>query len=95
MKPWLIKYAPIVQEFNLKIKDKKASKNLVMDHLSRLYIPSMGDINDTFLDKHLLAISIHAPWFAHIVNFLVTWLILENCSLYQKNKFFHELKYYF
>ena len=33
---------------------------------------SAGDISDTFLEEHLLAISSHAPWFALIINFIMT-----------------------
>ena len=42
--------------FDFEIKNKKGSKNSVADHLSRLHIPSTGDISDTFLDKYLLII---------------------------------------
>ena len=65
------------------------------DHLSRLHIPSTGDISVSFLNKHLISISSHDNLFAHIVNFLVTGLILEHWNRHQKDKFFHELKYYF
>ena len=45
--------------------------------------------------SHLLAISSHAPLYAHIVNFIVTGSIPEHWNRHQKDKFFHELKYYF
>ena len=73
-----IRWVLLLQELDLEIKDKKGSKNSVVDHLSRLYILGTGDISDTFLDEHILAISSHALWFAHIVNFLVTSLIFEH-----------------
>ena len=85
----------LLQEFDLEFKDKKGSENSLADHLSHLHIPRGGDIGDTFPDKHLLAISSHAPWYAHIVNFIVTRSISEHKNLHQKDKFFHELKYYF
>ena len=65
------------------------------DHLSRLHISGGKDIGETFPDEHLLAISSHAPWYAHIVNFIVTGSIPEHWNRHQKDKFFHELKYYF
>ena len=65
------------------------------DHLSRLHIPRGGDIGDTFPDKHLLAISSHAPWYVHIVNLIVIGLILEHWNRHQQDKFFYDLKYYF
>jgi hypothetical protein len=45
-----------------------------MDHLSRLTIDSTSDItqiNDYFPNESLLSISA-MPWFANIVNFLVS-----------------------
>ena len=74
-KPWLIRWVLLLQEFDLEIKDKKNNENSVADHLSRLHILGGGDIGDTFPDEHLLAISSHAPSYAHIVNFIMTGLI--------------------
>ena len=57
----------------LKIRDKKGVKNIVADYLS--CVPNtLSDelpINDNFPDEQLLAISME-PWFADIVNYLVT-----------------------
>ena len=94
-KPRLIRWVLLLQEFDLEIKDKKGSENSVADHLSRLHISGGEDIGDTFPDEHLLAILSHAPWYAHIVNFIVTRSILEHWNWHKKDKFFHELKYYF
>ena len=85
----------LLQEFDLDIKDKKCSENSEADHLSRLHVSGTGDISDSFLDEHLLALSSYAPWFAHVVNFLVTGSILEHWNRLQKDKFFHKLKYYY
>ena len=65
------------------------------DHLSRLYVPGAGDIDDSFPYEHLLTISSHAPWFAHIVNFIVTKSIPKHWNRHQRDKFLHDLKYYF
>ena len=94
-KPQLIRWVLLLQEFDLGIKDKKGSENSVADHLSRLQIFGGGDIGDTFLDEHLLAILSHAPRYAHIVNFIVAGSILGHCNRHQKDKFFYYLKYYF
>ena len=65
------------------------------DHLSRLHIHGTRDISDAFLDEHILAISSHTPWFAYIINFIMTGSIREHWNQYKKDKFFHDVKYYF
>ena len=94
-KPRLIQWVLLLQELDLEIKEKKGSKNSVANHLSYLHISSTGDISDSFLDEHLLALFSHAPWFVHIVNFLVTRWIPKYWNQHRKDKLFHELKYYF
>ena len=94
-KPRLIRWVLLLQEFDLQIRDKKGNENSVADHLSHLHVSGTGDISDSFLDEHLLAVSSHAPWFAHIVNFLVTGSIPDHWNQHRKDKFFHELKYYY
>ncbi|KAL8154851.1 hypothetical protein AgCh_000263 [Apium graveolens] len=56
-----------------KFRDKKGSENVVVDHLSCLVVESTIDmlLNESFPDEHLLSISV-TPWFANIVNYLVT-----------------------
>ena len=68
---WLIL---LFQEFNLKIKDKKCVKNMVVDHLSRIsveHIPKSPPINEEFPDDALLQVDANS-WYAHIPNYLVT-----------------------
>ena len=79
----------------MEIQDKKGSKNSVADHLSRLHVSGTGEIRDSFCDEHLLAVSSHTPWFPQIINFLVTRSIPEHWNRHCKDKFFHELKYYY
>uniref|UniRef100_A0A2N9IKQ4 RNA-directed DNA polymerase n=1 Tax=Fagus sylvatica TaxID=28930 RepID=A0A2N9IKQ4_FAGSY len=70
----LIRWILLLQEFNLSIKDKKGVENVVADHLSRLVVEDSLEtmpIKDTFPDEQLFNI-FDLPWFADIVNFLVT-----------------------
>ncbi|KAK8508033.1 hypothetical protein V6N11_073541 [Hibiscus sabdariffa] len=73
-KPRLIRWILLLQEFNLKIKDKKGRENLVADHLSRIPIFSSDPpINEEFPDEHLMLTQKgKMPWFADMVNYLVT-----------------------
>ena len=73
-KPRLIRWVLLLQEFDLEIKDKKGTENLVADHLSRLEgLSKEIQINDDFPDEQLLAIEDKkpVPWFADLVNYLV------------------------
>ena len=73
-KPRLTRWILLCQEFNLTIKDKKGVENVVADHLSRLVPATTSEglpIGDTFLDEQLFAL-VHCPWYADIVNYLVT-----------------------
>ena len=70
----LIRWVLLLQELNIRIRDKKGVENVVTDHLSRLTIAHNTHnppIFDEFSEESLLTVSI-APWYAHIANFLVT-----------------------
>jgi hypothetical protein len=72
----LIRWILLLQEFDIEIRDKKGTKNVVADHLSRLTMDFTEDatpISETFPDEHLMHIAHNpTPWFADIVNYLVT-----------------------
>ena len=69
----LICWILLVQEFDLETRDKKGVENIIVDHLSPIPNDPSNElpINDDFLDKQLLA-TCRKPWFADIVNYLVT-----------------------
>ena len=94
-KPRLIRWVLLLQEFDLEIKDKKGSENSVADHLSRLHITSSDEICDTFPNEQLLAVVTKVPWFAHIVNYLVTKSISDYWNTNQKKKFTYDARHYF
>ena len=77
-KPRLIRWVLLLQEFDLEIKDKKGTENLVADHLSRLEgARDEVHVNDDFPYEQLLAIAEKkpVPWFADYVNYLVAKVI--------------------
>ena len=70
---------------------------MVADHLSRL-VPEFNyeglPIGDTFPDEQLFAL-VHCPWYADIVNYLVTGQILAQWTSHQKRKFLVDIKKYY
>ena len=96
-KPRLIRWILLLQEFNITIRDKKGVENVVADHLSRLICDESFEnkpINDTFPDEQLFEISV-IPWFADIVNFLVTEKIPSHWTSQDKKKFLTEVKNFY
>jgi hypothetical protein len=75
-KSHLIRWILLLQEFDIEIRDKKGSENVVVDHLSRLTIDYTEDttpIFETFSNEQLMQIAHNpAPWYVDIVNYLVT-----------------------
>ncbi|XP_076885248.1 uncharacterized protein LOC143534703 [Bidens hawaiensis] len=72
-KPRLIRWILLIQEFDIEIRDKKGSENVVADHLSRLTCQEEDNtraINKSFPDEQLFVVST-LPWYADIINFLV------------------------
>ena len=95
-KPRLTRWILLCQEFNLTIKDKKGVENVVADHLSQLVPESTSNglpIGDSFLDEQLFAL-VHFPWYANIVNYLVTGQIPPQWTSQQKRKFLVDIKKY-
>ncbi|XP_070010279.1 uncharacterized protein [Nicotiana sylvestris] len=77
LKPRLIRWVLLLQEFNLEIRDRKGTENQVADHLSRLDAAEkkveVEDITETFSDEQLLVMTMEeAPWYAHIANYLAS-----------------------
>ncbi|CAN6576792.1 unnamed protein product [Malus baccata var. baccata] len=70
-KPRLIRWILLLQEFDIEIRDKKGSENVVADHLSRMvHNEESLPILETFPDEQLLSIKVSAPWRA---IFLLNW----------------------
>ncbi|KAL0401769.1 UNVERIFIED_CONTAM: Enzymatic polyprotein [Sesamum latifolium] len=94
-KPRLIRWILLLQEFDLTIKDRKESENLIADHLSRL-IREEDDtpICDSFPGERLFKMQGMVPWYSVIVNYLVARASPPDLSRAQIDKVKSEEKYY-
>ncbi|GJY86441.1 reverse transcriptase domain-containing protein [Tanacetum coccineum] len=70
-KPRLIRWVLLLQGVDIKIKDKKGAKNLVVDHFSRIENLDLGifteeETTDEFLNEHLMVLKSkpneYEPW---------------------------------
>ncbi|KAK8502211.1 hypothetical protein V6N12_042708 [Hibiscus sabdariffa] len=93
-KPRLIRWILLLQEFDLGIRDRKGTENQITDHLSRLEnrsdCESNIEIKENFPDEKILSVTA-IPWYADIVNFLVSDQLLRRCvpEEEQKDILFH------
>ncbi|GJS89174.1 reverse transcriptase domain-containing protein [Tanacetum coccineum] len=89
----------ILEEFNIEIKDRKGTKKVVADHLSRLENDETSDdseVVDNFPIETLMEINTkNEPWFANFANYLIGDIIPKRMTYQQKNNFFSNLKHYF
>jgi len=96
-KPRLIRWILLLQEFDLVIKDKKGSENVVADHLSRLVNDDVTskevEIRDKFPDESLFLI-LGRPWFADMANFKAAGVIPKDLNWQQKKRFFYDARHY-
>ena len=80
----------LLQEFDLEIKDKKGSDNVIADHLSRLEMTTGNEKGtetaENFLDEQLFLLSVQTPWYADIVNYLACGVVPPEFSYQQRRK---------
>ncbi|GJW34444.1 reverse transcriptase domain-containing protein [Tanacetum coccineum] len=95
----LIRWILLLQEFDIEIKDRKGTENVVADHLSRLENDETSDdseVDDNFPRETLMEINTKdESWFADFTNYLVGNIIPKGMTYQQKNKFFSNLKHCF
>ncbi|CAN6459246.1 unnamed protein product [Victoria cruziana] len=96
----LIRWILLLQEFDLKIKDKKGSENVVADHLSRVLIDSDKvelPICDIFPNERLLGIMsmTKIPWYADYCNYLVTKKMPSYWSKNQRDRFLSQVRHFY
>jgi hypothetical protein len=98
-KSHLIRWILLLQEFDIEIRDKKGFKNVGADNLSRItedFTEEAVPISETFPNEQLMHIAhAHSPWFADIVNYLVTGQIPLHWGRQDKSKFMSVVKNFF
>ena len=94
----LIKWVLLMQEFDLEIKDKKGSDNVIADHLSRLEKTAKNEketeIVENFPDEQLFLLSVQTPWYSDIVNYLACRVVPLEFSYQQRRKLRIDSKFY-
>nr|GEX16476.1 reverse transcriptase domain-containing protein [Tanacetum cinerariifolium]GEX19524.1 reverse transcriptase domain-containing protein [Tanacetum cinerariifolium] len=97
----LLRWFLLLQEFDITIRDKKGSVNLVANHLSILENPHKDvlenkDINENFPLETIGSLSSGSiPWFSDIANFHAGNFIKKGLTSQQKKKLFKDFKHYF
>jgi hypothetical protein len=97
-KPRLIRWILLLQEFDIEIRDKKGTENVVADHLSRIQFETALPltVHDSFPDEQLFEITPREPpWYADIINYLATDQIPSHWSKQDKDRFFKQVRFYF
>ena len=84
------------------MKDRKGTKNQVVDHFSRLEDEAMrelgekAEIDDTFPDEHVLTASHDLiPWFVDFANYLASDIVPSDLSFNKRKKFMYDVKKFF
>nr|GEU43799.1 reverse transcriptase domain-containing protein [Tanacetum cinerariifolium] len=104
VKARLLRWVPLLQEFDFDVIDTKKAENLAADHLSRLENPYENvldpkEINENFPLETLSMVTSHGtsdtPWFANFANYHAGNFLVKGISTQQKNMFFKDVKYYF
>ena len=97
-KPRLIRWVLLLQEFDLEIKDKKKSDNVIADHLFRIERNKAEEeetrLKENFPDEQLFQLSFQMPWYADIVNYLAWEVVPSKFSYQQKRKLKTDNRYY-
>ncbi|CAN6707381.1 unnamed protein product [Malus baccata var. baccata] len=97
-KPRLIRWILLLQEFDLEVRDKKGSDNVVADHLSRLNenhgVGQPLPLNESFPDEQLLVVQEKEPWYADFVNYLACDVMRNDMSFQERRKFLAMVKHY-
>ena len=79
-----------MQDFDLEIKDKKGSDNVIANHLSRMEKPieeeRWTETEENFPDEQFFQVSVQLPWYVDIVNYLAYGIMPPGFSYQHKRK---------
>ena len=96
-KPRLIRWVMLIQQFDIVIKDKKGSENVVADHLSWLVNEEVTqkkkEVRGEFPDESILSAA-ERLWFTDIANYKVIEVIPYDLNWNQRKKFLHDICFY-
>ena len=88
----------LLQEFDLEIKDKKGSDNVIVDHLSRVEKTTIkgkgAELAENFPDEQLFQLSFQLPWYVDIVNFLSYGVMPPEFNYQQRKKLRNDSRFY-
>ncbi|XP_055814505.1 uncharacterized protein LOC129884188 [Solanum dulcamara] len=98
VKPRLIRWIMLLQEFDVENRDRRGCKNQIADHLSRLedssYVAEQNPIKEEFPDEQLLEIEVQdLRWNPDIVNNLVSGVFPPYTTPQQKKKLMHDARF--
>ena len=96
-KPRLIRWVLLIQEFDIVIKEKKGSENVVANHLSQLENEEVTkeepEVWGEFLDEFLLQVT-RRPCFVDVANYKAIGIIPEELKYSKQKKFLRDACFY-
>lgn len=98
MKPELIQWIQLLQEFDLEIRYKKGAENMVEDHLSKLSDLKKEELPlDNFFPNDRLIVLIRSEmlWYFDFVNYLSIGVSPLGMDFQHKKSYFFDLKEYY
>ncbi|XP_055802353.1 uncharacterized protein LOC129871465 [Solanum dulcamara] len=95
----LIRWILLLEEFDIEIKDRRGCENQIENHLLRLegspHVSEQETIKKEFPDEKMMEIEVQdLPWYADIVNYLVSGVIPPDATSQQKKKLIHDARLY-
>ncbi|RDY03496.1 hypothetical protein CR513_12899, partial [Mucuna pruriens] len=95
VKPRLIWWMLLLQEFDVEIRDKKGAENIIADHLRQVERDvELIPIQDEFPDEQILQVTHATPWYSNICNYLVASSYPIGVSKAVKERLESDAKYY-